>query len=152
MSCKHLTSKGKWSWCGKFSAYTNGDHCANCQQNGEEWIQAFFKKRDTDKTTPLPLPRKVASGGAGSKILRAGSAAIGRAFGKVRVSEELLAYRQAACKSCELYRVDKTGSWCGKPITQGIRITKESKLKKGCGCMLLEKWKYENYHCPRRKW
>ena len=82
--------------------------------------------------------------------MKSGSEAIGRIAGGKKASPETIIKREEICHQCELLRKDEIGEWCGELLR--LRFGKETKKRKGCGCLLDEKRLYENFSCPKNLW
>jgi hypothetical protein len=133
-------------------------HCDTCRlqtAEGQAWresIAKHFSVPEIDWPCPKGKPwlKEKPDKPLLSKALKAGSQAIGRVAGKEKISQEELWQRENICRECELLRTDETGEWCGELIR--IRFGKDSKKKKGCGCLLNTKRRYRNFDCPRGLW
>jgi len=136
--CIFLGQQGKYPWCKKHEAYTSAVFCGLCAEQGPDYIGDLFARRDGKKDKSFS-----------QKIIHRTSQALGRVAGGGIVSAVVLQRRQEVCFKCELLTKDEMGFWCGKPITQELRLGGE---KKGCGCLLESKWKYKNFECPRKLW
>lgn len=84
------------------------------------------------------------------KALKAGSQAVGRLAGKKRVSDEERQQREEVCVRCDVMLVDDAGQWCGELLR--LRFGKDTKKRKGCGCLLNTKRLYKNFDCPKGLW
>ena len=141
-------------------------HCDFCRlltDEGRQWRESIAKhfsvpfdnaqgKPEIDFECPHGKPwlKEKPDGPLLSKILKAGSKAIGRTFGGDHISDADLAARVEICRACDMIRIDDIGEWCGELIR--LRLGKESKKNKGCGCLLNEKRLYIKFKCPRDKW
>lgn len=152
MICEHRTTKNKWPWCNEFAAHTSPALCRLCKVKGGEYIRDIFERRDGKKPNVAERPKKSTAPikGIKNRALKAGSQALGRVAGGRKVSPEILAEREKICRECKLMITDEIGEWCGELIA--IRFGRESKRKKGCGCLLNEKRLYRKFKCPRDKW
>jgi len=133
-------------------------HCDACRLQtveGRQWresIAKHFSVPGIDFECPRGKPwlKEKPDKPLLSKILKAGSQMIARTMGGEKVTDEQLAQRKEICRACELILIDETGEWCGKLLE--MRFGKETKKRKGCGCLLDSKWQRINFDCPRGLW
>ena len=157
MICPDLTTKRyaetnrDYPYCSAFDAFTNSDFCSTCMATpeGREQTRELFARRDGKKNQSLLSKINKA---AKRKILKAGSEALGRALGGQKVDPETVAKRKAICHACDTFELTDGDPTCGELITKDLRLSKEARQKRGCGCYLRPKWNRKKFSCPRGLW
>ena len=155
--CKGAERDGDGFRCRYFGDYVNPPLCGLCDHRGEEYIRDLLDRRERrknpdrkSKVYETPEQRAQRKKTFKEKLVVAGSKVIGRTFGGERLTDEELSVRVEACRTCEMRRTDRIGDWCGELIA--LRFGKESRRRRGCGCLLDEKRLYVNFDCPRELW